>query len=164
MQDRGTDNALIFSDAYLGYPVSITAYFFDGTDKLGRIILGYENVSNTGLKDVYGKLAGELIRIYGSPQFSQKPEFDASTSAEFRISELNTWKTKDCVISFTLALAESGTTMPGLVVVWGDIENDPASRNWAKSDLSNGEEPENLPKDFKLTEAQKEEIRKSMGS
>ena len=160
--EHPTDNAVIFLDTYLEYSVSITAYFFDGTDKLGRLALGYSNLSDNELKEVYQKIIGGLTKNYGAPQFSETPENDPTTPAEFRMSEMKTWKTADSVITSTFALAESGATMPGIGVIWGDIENDPASRRWAKSVLSDGKKPEKLPKDFKFSEAQIEEIKRAM--
>lgn len=160
--EHPTDNAVIFTDTYFEYPLFTTAYFFDGTNKLGRLVLGYNNLSDTELKEVYQKIITGLIKNYGVPQFSQTMENDQRTPPEFRMSEMKTWKTVDSVITTTLALAESGATMPGIGVIWGDIENDPASRRWANSGLSDGEKPEKLPKDFQFSEAQKEEIRRAM--
>ncbi|OGY40952.1 MAG: hypothetical protein A2570_00455 [Candidatus Brennerbacteria bacterium RIFOXYD1_FULL_41_16] len=160
--EHPTDNAVIFGDTYLEYPVSITAYFFDGTDKLGRLALGYSNLPDNKLKEVYPKIISGLTKNYGAPQFSETPENDPATPAEFRISEMKTWKTANSVITSTFVLAESGATIPGIGVVWGDIENDPASRRWGKSELSDGRKPEKLPKDFKFSEAQIEEIKRAM--
>lgn len=162
--EHPTENAVIFGDIYLGNQVFITAYFLDGTDKLGRLALGYSNLPDNELKEVYQKIIGGLTKNYGAPQFSETPENDLATPAEFRMSEMKTWKTADSVITSTFALAESGATMPGIGVIWGDVENDPASRRWAKSELSDGKKPEKLPKDFKFSEAQIEEIKKAMGN
>ncbi len=157
-----TDNAVIFGDTYLGNQVFVTAYFFEGTDKLGRLALGYSNLSDNELEAVYQKIIGGLTKNYGAPQFSETPENDPTTPAEFRMSEMKTWKTADSVITSTFALVESGATMSGIGVIWGDIENDPASRRWAKSELNDGKKPEKLPKDFKFSEAQIEEIKRAM--
>ncbi|MDO8523475.1 MAG: hypothetical protein Q7S12_04335 [bacterium] len=162
--EHSTDNAVIFGDTYLGYPVFITAYFFDGTNNLGRFGLGYSNLSDNELKEVYQKIISGLTKNYGAPQFSETPGNDPTTQAEFRMSEMKTWKTTDSVVTTTFALAESGATMPGIRVIWGDIENDPASRRWAKLELSDDKKPEKLPKDFKFSEAQIEEIKRATGN
>lgn len=160
--EHPTDNAIIFGDTYLGYPVFITAYFFDGTNKLGRLALGYSNLSDSELKETYQKIISGLTKNYGAPQFSEAPESDPATPPEFRISEMKTWKNADSVISTTFALAKSGSTMPGIGIIWGDKENDPASKSWDKTGFSDENKPQKLPKDFKFSEAQIEEIKRAM--
>src|SRR3989344_2042630 len=108
--EHPTDNTIIFGDTYLDCPVFITAYFFDGINKLGRLALGYNNLPDNELKEVYQKIIGGLTKNYGAPQFSETPENDPTTPAEFRMSEMKTWKTADSVITSTFALAESGAT------------------------------------------------------
>lgn len=157
-----TDNALIFGYTYLSHPVFVTAYFFDGTDELGRLIFGCNNLSDDELKKIYRKIINDLIKNYGEPQLSESLESDLATPIEFRMTEIKKWKTSDSIITVLFALAESGTITPGIGIVWGDITKDPTSRRWSDSELSDGRKPEKLSKDFILSEAQREEIRKSM--
>jgi len=168
-EEHPTLNAAGFFDEYLGYQFFVVAYFFDGADKLAKIGmhlgLGTDLIeSDKQLKDVYKKLIENLTKIYGKPQFSESidKEEQKTTSAEYRGSDMKTWKTKDTIVSSTLILFESGSPDPGVGIIWGDIKNDPASSWWAKSELSDGEKPEKLPKDFQLSDEKIEEIKKSM--
>lgn len=164
-----TDNALIFGDTCLSHPVFVVAHFFDGTDKLGRLIFGCNNLSDDELKKVYRKIINDLTEKYGESQFSE--------TSEDGLSEMKKWKTKDSIISSNFMLSKSSALSefnafnissgfdaahPGIEVIWGDIKNDPLSKRWDESGFSDENKPQKLPKDFMLSDAQIEEIRKSM--
>ena len=161
-EDHPKLNAVGFFGNYLGYPLFVTASFFYGTDKLGRLSLNYSNLTDEQYKDLFGRLVEILTKIYGKPQFSEDINNNNERPAEYRISELKKWKTSDSVISIMLMLSESGSTTPGLGIDWGDIKNDPLSKQWDESGFSDENRPQKLPKDFKFSEKQIAEIKRAM--
>lgn len=169
--DHPTQNAVGFSENYLGYPLQIYAYFIiDGNkDKLAKVVAAFGNLTDEQLKEVFKKLVVDLIEKYGEPQFSE--------ISEDKLSEMKNWKTDDSIISANFMLSKSSVlaefnafnlssgfsaASPSVGVIWGDIKNDPLSKSWNESDFSDEDKPQKLPKDFKFSEAQIEEIKRSM--
>ena len=169
--DHPTQNAVGFSENYLGYPLQIYAYFvIDGNkDKLAKVVVAFGNLTDEQLKELFRKLVVDLTEKYGEPQFSE--------TLEDRLSEMKKWKTKDSVISVDFMLSKSsalsefnafnissgfGAASPGIGITWGDIKIDPLSKSWDESGFSDENKPQKLPKDFKFSEAQIEEIKRSM--
>ncbi len=166
-----TQNAVGFSENYLGYPLQVYAYFvIDGNkDKLARVVAAFGNLTDEQLEELFRKLVVDLTEKYGEPQFSE--------TSEDRLSEMKKWKTKDSIISADFMLSKSSalsefnafnissgfsTAGPGIGITWGDIKNDPLSKSWDESGFSDENKPQKLPKDFKFSEAQIEEIKRSM--
>ena len=163
--EHPTLNAAGFFDEYLNHQFFMVGYFLDGSNKLAKVEMGLgSDTPDEQLGDVYKKIVANLSKTYGDPQFSKLSDEDEQKthSAEHWTTDMKVWKTKDSIITGTLILRKFGLPDPCVNVSWGDIENDPASRRWAQSELSDGRKPEKLPKDFKLSEAQISEIKRAM--
>jgi hypothetical protein len=143
--DHPTLNALNFSDVFLGQTMFISAYFMNITEGLGRIIGVLGDLTAQQAEELFEKIVNNLTQIYGNPQYEAEG--------------MRVWQTNDSVISLAYKPTDINPTHFDIGIVWGDKENDPASKDWVKSGLSGKEKPH---KDFKLSEAQIAEIKKAI--
>lgn len=129
--ESNTQNCVVYSDEFENKTAGIVAYFIpDGSEnKLARIVISIIDFStDTQRKFIFAKIISDLKRKYG--EANSRDTTTIHEIKEFRVSEIDVWKTEDTIIIAILSLSEHDCQKPGLSIAFGDIDTDPVSKQW----------------------------------
>lgn len=129
--DHPIQNAVGFYDEIENRKVSVVAYFIVNgeQDNLVRVDISFENIKTDIQRNfIFKNLLTYLKKRYG--KINYKNIATKNAPKKFRFSELNIWKTKDTIITATLALSRHGCQNTSVVISFSDNYNDPISKLW----------------------------------